>query len=70
MRIPQKNLYKGMLVKLKREQWFDFIDTDVIGVVTSWNKKEVDVVFVNGSRGKYWIWNLLPVESYMVTGSV
>lgn len=61
MRIPQKSLYKGMLVKLKREQWFDFIDTDVVGVVTSWNKKEVNVTFTDGSKGKYWIWNLLPV---------
>ena len=50
-----------MLVKLKREQWFDFIDTDVVGVVTSWNKKEVNVTFTDGSKGKYWIWNLLPV---------
>lgn len=62
MRLAQKKLYKGMLVKLKKEQFFDFIDTSNVGVVISWYKKEVDIVFSSGARERHWIWNLEPLN--------
>ena len=62
MRLAQKKLYKGMLVKLKKEQFFDFIDTSSVGVVISWYKKEVDIIFSSGARERHWIWNLEPVN--------
>lgn len=51
-----------MLVKLKKEQFFDFIDTSSVGMVISWYKKEVDIIFSSGARERHWIWNLEPVN--------
>lgn len=58
-RIKQKELSKGMLVRLKHETWSDFVDTNTVGMVTSWNGKEVRVVFTSGKRENHWIWNLV-----------
>jgi hypothetical protein len=51
-----------MLVRLHRDEWSDFVDTDTIGMVVSWKNKEVEVVFTNGTREHYWIWNLVELQ--------
>tara|TARA_B100000963_G_C22613751_1_gene666230 strand:+ start:1217 stop:1423 length:207 start_codon:yes stop_codon:yes gene_type:complete len=64
MKIKKRDLYKGKLVKLNPKNYFDFIDTDPIGVVLDWDGKCVNVVFNNGVKDSVWLWNLLdPYES-------
>lgn len=58
MRIKKKDLKRGMLVKLDDRDWSSFIDTSNIGIVMSWEGKQVDVLFTNGDREKHWIWSL------------
>ena len=59
MKMKQKDLYQGKLVKLDPKNFFDFIDTSPVGVVMSWRGKEVEVVFSDGTRDQVWLWSLI-----------
>lgn len=59
MKLRKKDLYKGKLVKLNPKSYFDFIDTDQLGIVIGWQGKEVDIAFCNGTRDYVWLWNLI-----------
>jgi len=58
LRIKKKDLKRGMLVRLDDKDWSSFIETSDVGMVISWQGKQVDVLFTSGQKEKHWIWSL------------
>ena len=61
-KLKEKDLRKGMLVELNKKDWSDFVDTESIGVVLSWDKVKVKV-YRNHKKESFWVWNLREVKN-------